>query len=243
MSYIMAKNEWEEIKKLAADFQRTQLSTSFQSRLSERNCIDLVNKLIQLNLIQVIFTCDGKEYVTPDHLQKEINDELIVSGGRVDLTDLVSILNIDFSHIESKAVDLVRESEGSISLVLGQLINDDYKNRLAEEINERLSTSGIITISELTKSYDLPADFLEEILNERLDETKYDVLTSIRPQSFTRINGVRDPTDHRTIYTHAYMDQYRHRIRGVLLALTKPTSVPSLISKYKFPDKIFNSRY
>ena len=52
-------------------------------RLSERNCIEIVKKLIGLKLIDVIFTNDGKEYLTPQRLLKEIKDELIVHGGLI----------------------------------------------------------------------------------------------------------------------------------------------------------------
>lgn len=41
-----------------------------------------MNKLIELKLLEVYFTTDGKEYVTPEHLLKEIKDELFVQGGR-----------------------------------------------------------------------------------------------------------------------------------------------------------------
>lgn len=51
-------------------------------RLSERNCIEIVKKLIECKLIEVIFTNDGKEYLTPARLLKEIKDELLVHGGK-----------------------------------------------------------------------------------------------------------------------------------------------------------------
>lgn len=51
-------------------------------RLSERNCIEIITKLIEINLLDVIFTTDGKEYITPQYLIKEIKDELYVSGGK-----------------------------------------------------------------------------------------------------------------------------------------------------------------
>lgn len=62
---------WEEVKRLAADFQRAQLTSSVQ-RLSDRNCIEIVKKLISMKLIDVVFTTSGKEYITPQHLHKEI---------------------------------------------------------------------------------------------------------------------------------------------------------------------------
>ena len=73
--------DWEEIKRLAADFQRAQLSSTAH-KLSERNCIEIVQKLIGLGLVEVIYTTDGKEYLTPQQLEREIKDELFVHGGK-----------------------------------------------------------------------------------------------------------------------------------------------------------------
>lgn len=50
-------------------------------RLTERNCIEIVNRLIELKLLDVVYTSDGKEYITPQQLVKEIQDELYVHGG------------------------------------------------------------------------------------------------------------------------------------------------------------------
>jgi hypothetical protein len=43
-------SDWEEIRRLAADFQRAQLAGSAQ-KLSERNCIEIVTKLIGKNRV------------------------------------------------------------------------------------------------------------------------------------------------------------------------------------------------
>jgi hypothetical protein len=48
-------------------------------------------------------------------------------------------------------------------LVLGQLIDKTYVNRIAEEINERLLQQGQVTIGDLTRHYDLPSDFLQTV--------------------------------------------------------------------------------
>jgi hypothetical protein len=40
-----------------------------------------VNRLIELKLLDVVYTSDGKEYVTPQQLTTEIQDELYVHGG------------------------------------------------------------------------------------------------------------------------------------------------------------------
>ena len=53
------------------------------SRLSERNCIEIVQSLVELKLLEVLHTTDGKEYVTPNELAKEIREELIARGGAI----------------------------------------------------------------------------------------------------------------------------------------------------------------
>ena len=72
---------WEEVRKLAADFQRLQASSTAH-RLSERNCVEVVGRLLDMGLLEVVHTLDGKEYVTPHHLEKEVRDELTAHRGR-----------------------------------------------------------------------------------------------------------------------------------------------------------------
>lgn len=95
----MATTTWDEIKKLAADFQRVQLvENSF--KLSERNCIEIINKLVESGLLTVVHTIDGKDFLTTKQVEKEIYDELIVHEGRVNIVKLQTLLNVDISHIE-----------------------------------------------------------------------------------------------------------------------------------------------
>jgi len=72
---------WEEVRRLAADFQRLQASSTAH-RLSERNCVELVGRLLDMGLVEVVHTLDGKEYVTPHHLEKEVRDELTAHRGK-----------------------------------------------------------------------------------------------------------------------------------------------------------------
>ena len=130
--------------------------------MSERNCVEIVSKLIELRLIDVFFTNDGKEYVTPQQLVKEISEELYIHGGRINLTELVPLLNINYQTIEAKAQEIV-QSRPDVHQVTGQLIDDEYLNRVSEEINESLQLNGQIFIAELTKQYELPSDFLLQV--------------------------------------------------------------------------------
>ncbi|XP_055459240.1 E3 UFM1-protein ligase 1 [Psammomys obesus] len=215
---------WEEIRRLAADFQRAQFAEATQ-RLSERNCIEIVNKLISQKQLEVVHTLDGKEYITPAQISKEMRDELHVRGGRVNIVDLQQVINVDLTHIESRVGDIIK-SEKNVQMVLGQLIDENYLDQLSEEVNDKLQESGQVTISELCKTYDLPGDFLTQALTQRLGRI---------------INGHIDLDNRGVIFTEAFVARHKARIRGLFSAITRPTAVNSLISKYGFQEQLLYS--
>nr|BAB25395.1 unnamed protein product [Mus musculus] len=215
---------WEEIRRLAADFQRAQFAESTQ-RLSERNCIEIVNKLISQKQLEVVHTLDGKEYITPAQISKEMRDELHVRGGRVNIVDLQQVINVDLTHIESRVSDIIK-SEKHVQMVLGQLIDENYLDQLSEEVNDKLQESGQVTVSELCKAYDLPGDFLTQALTQRLGRI---------------INGHLDLDNRGVIFTEAFVARHKARIRGLFSAITRPTPVNSLVSKYGFQEQLLYS--
>ena len=76
----MAAAEQDDVNALRTLFQKVQESATAH-KLSERNCIEIINKLTSLGLLEVIYTTDGREYLTPQQLEREIRDEVIVNGG------------------------------------------------------------------------------------------------------------------------------------------------------------------
>lgn len=58
---------------------------------------------------------------------------------------------MNLTHIENKVSDIIK-TEKHVQLVLGQLIDENHLNRLAEEVNNKLQESGQVTISELCKT-------------------------------------------------------------------------------------------
>nr|XP_045606783.1 E3 UFM1-protein ligase 1-like [Procambarus clarkii] len=218
----MSSADWEEVKRLAADFQRAQLASTVQ-KLSERNCIEIINKLVELNLLDIYHTNDGKEYITPAQLTKEIQDEIFLHGGRVNLVDLVDVLSVDHSVIEKRA-SILAHSDSSICFVLGQLITHDYLDVIAEEINEKLQQEGSTTIADLVKQYELPGDFMLEVVVERLG---------------TIIHGQQDTHDRTVIFTDAFVARHKAHVRGVLCAITRPTQVSVIIMQHGFQQRLF----
>lgn len=132
---------------------------------------------------------------------------------------------MDLTHIENRIGDIVK-SEKHVQLVLGQLIDENYLDRLAEEVNDKLQESGQVTISELCKTYDLPGNFLTQALTQRLGRI---------------INGHIDLDNRGVIFTEAFVARHKARIRGLFSAITRPTAVNSLISKYGFQEQLLYS--
>ena len=58
-----------------------------QVRLSERNIVELVNKLKQLGLLgdDLLYTTNGKEYVTRERAEAEVRGAVRGAGGRIPL--------------------------------------------------------------------------------------------------------------------------------------------------------------
>ncbi|XP_075226731.1 UFM1 specific ligase 1 [Lycorma delicatula] len=210
----MSSGDWDEVKRLAADFQRAQLSSTAQ-RLTERNCVEIITKLIELKLLDVIFTTDGKEYITPQQLSKEIKDELYMHGGRINLVELARILNVDLNYVTVKAIEIERSDSG-ISLVLGQLIDRSYTQHVADEINDYLSAHGHVTIGDLTRQYDLPTDFLQSLVEKNLGKT---------------IHAKQDKQDQRLFFTEAFVTRNKCIVRGALAAITQPTPVTAILNQ------------
>lgn len=182
--------------------------------------------LLEKGLIDLVFTTDGKEYLTHDHLRREIEDELYVNGGRINLVELSKVLCVDLQKIQPVA-DLIAQEDAKVTLILGQLVSSDYIIRIATEINERLNQNGEINVSELTGAYDLPSDFLlHEVVEKNLGRI---------------IFGKQDSSNPRLLYTSAFISRCKAKIRGALAGITKPTPLTAILSQTGIQERIFFS--
>jgi hypothetical protein len=191
--------------------------------LSERNCVEILMKLIARGNLQVYFTLDGREYVTPAKLETEIKNELQLRGGRINILDLEPLLNIDSRQISAKVEELVSRYH-HLHLVQGELISDSYLDKVAEEINESLQVYTQLTLVELAERFALPQEYLAKNIRKRLG-------TIIK-------DGILEED---ILYTKTFLLRYKARIRGLLSAVTKPISIPHLLMQHQLHKKIFDS--
>jgi hypothetical protein len=81
----------------------------------------------------------------------------------MNLVDLAHALNVDLSHIEARAHDLLRSNQSGCSIILGQLLHSSYLQQLASQINDTLQQDGTLNVGDLTRQFDLPGDYLQSV--------------------------------------------------------------------------------
>ncbi|OVA03560.1 E3 UFM1-protein ligase 1 [Macleaya cordata] len=196
----------EELLELQRQFEFAQQEKS-SIRLSERNVVELVQKLQELNIIDfdLLHTVTGKEYITPDQLRFEMVTE-IKKSGRVSLIDLADIIGVDLYHIEKQAQNIVADDSG-LMLVQGEIITQSYWDTAAEDINERLQECSQIALAELAGQLHVGSELLATVLEPRLG-------TIVKG----RFEGGQ-------LYTPAYVARVSAMVRGAARGITVPTNL------------------
>ncbi|CAF3911758.1 unnamed protein product, partial [Adineta steineri] len=219
----MADVTWDEIRNLRADFLNLQL-TETANKLSERNCVELIGLLVKEGLLNVIYTTDGKDIITEQRLIREILDEIYANGGRINIVDLAQHLRIDLTYIEGKIGDVCKE-DPTLQFTLGQFISADYTNRLVEEINDMLVERGLIPFSELIRQFDLPTEYLNSIVTNRIIGST--------------LNGIKFESG--TLYTENYVRLQQNILIGCLQAAFLPVRVNEIIKTTRVNENLIQS--
>ena len=202
---------WAEVRQLQEELYNVQLEAT-KNKLSERNCVAVIQRLINLGWLEVVYSCDGKEYITPKQLEKDILDELYVCGGRVAMTDLAQTLNVDYSHVEKKVNELLSH-DTKLSIHYGELISKQFFDNLAIEINETLQETGLLPLTQLSREVSLPVSTLAKELVPRVGDL---------------IIGTYDKkTD--TLFTTAFVDRQAAKLRGACSAATRPVHLGKIM--------------
>uniref|UniRef100_A0A1I7YS91 E3 UFM1-protein ligase 1 homolog n=2 Tax=Steinernema glaseri TaxID=37863 RepID=A0A1I7YS91_9BILA len=212
---------WADIKKLAADLQRVQL-TEGAKKLSENNCIEVVHKLMSAKLLDLIFTTDGKEYITKKHLVTEIRNECLAHDGRAPIGDIAAALHVEFGQIEAQINDVVAE-DPDFFVCNGELISSDYIRKLSLELDAKLKELGSISLQHLTKTMHIPT----EVLNNH-----------ILPNIGSTIDAVQYGD---MLYTSTYLRAQRNALRAVLSALTRVTQLSRIQQHLNLSPSLFSS--
>jgi len=204
----------DEIYALQAALAKAQLADTAH-RISERNAVEIVLKLMELKKVQLLFTKSGREYVTPAHVVEELDMELVAAGGRVTLTDVAPLLGLDLTHVEVAAKTLLAKKGKKLTEVAGQVVADYYLDSIVEEINETLQQAGSVALLDLAQRYALPADMMRAAIEQRMGP-----------------GGVQGYVEDGQLYTATFIEQHQARTRGVMRGLVRPTPLRALIQRH-----------
>ncbi|KAJ8751528.1 hypothetical protein K2173_016760 [Erythroxylum novogranatense] len=199
----------EELLELQRQFEFAQQAKS-SIRLSERNVVELVQKLKELHIIDfdLLHTISGKEYITPEQLRQEIAAE-INKLGRVSVIDLTDITGVDLYHVEKQA-QLVVSNDPGLMLVQGEIISQSYWDNVAEDINDRLQECNQIAVAELAAQLNVGSELITSMLDSRLG---------------TLVKGRLESGQ---LYTPAYVARVSAMVRGASRGITVPTNLSAL---------------
>eukprot|EP00026_Physarum_polycephalum_P004173 Phypoly_transcript_04190.p1 GENE.Phypoly_transcript_04190~~Phypoly_transcript_04190.p1 ORF type:complete len:732 (+),score=177.63 Phypoly_transcript_04190:129-2198(+) len=177
-------------------------------------------KLVNAKMLEVIFTNDGKQYLTPKQLELEIQDEILRSGGRINVIDLPPLLNVDSSHVEKK-VETILSQDKDLTLVDGEIISSFYADRIVAEISEGLAESGQVVTQTLGARFGLGTAFLEKILTKKIASGKLKAHLQ---------NGI--------LYTNVFVERHKAKVRGLFSAATRPVHLKTVIDKYGLQEDL-----
>ncbi|KAL4326849.1 hypothetical protein S245_042327 [Arachis hypogaea] len=201
----------EELLELQRQFQFAQQAKS-SIRLSERNVVELIQKLQQLQIIdfELLHTVSGKEYITLDQLRNEMVSE-VRKLGRVSVIDLADTTGVDLYYVEKQAQRIVAD-HAEFMLNQGEIMSESYWDSVAEEVNERLQECSQIALTELAAQLNVGLDLVASMLEPRLG-------TMVKG----RLEGGQ-------LYTPAYVARMNAMVRGAARGITVPTNLTVLWS-------------
>lgn len=201
----------DELLELQRQFEFAQQAKS-SIRLSDRNVVELVQKLQQLQFIdfELLHTASGKEYITLDQLRNEMVAE-VKKLGRISVIDLADVTGVDLYYVEKLAQSIVTD-HAELMLNQGEIITESYWDSIAEEINERLQECSQIALTELAAQLNVGLDLIASILEPRLG-------TIVKG----RLEGGQ-------LYTPAYVARVSAMVRGAARGITVPTNLTVLWS-------------
>ncbi|CAI5970291.1 unnamed protein product [Closterium sp. NIES-65] len=204
----------EELLLLQQQFQAAQ-EVKAATRLSERNVVELVSKLSAMGLLgdDLLYSLNGKEYITQERLQQEVEEE-VRRRGRVSLVDLGTLLNVDLFYCERAAKNILENAKTQeqpwVQLVQGELITHDYWDGVADEVDAALQESGQVAVSDLAMRFNVGAELMASILSSRLG---------------SRIHGTMSGGQ---LFTGAHMARMRAAVRGAARALTEAANMADI---------------
>ncbi|ORC85518.1 uncharacterized protein TM35_000341300 [Trypanosoma theileri] len=202
----------EELSELVKKFQAIQRQ-EVPNQIGERNVVEIINVLRKKKLVDLLYTVDGKEYLTWDQLRREVVDEIIVSGGRMNAVDLPSSLNVHFTFIERVLPEVL--AEPTIRMESGELITDEYLDSTVRAAAEVLEERGFLSIADFAKTHQFTSVFAHGLLTGAVGSGR-----------------LRAVLEGGALYTPRFVRAQKVILRAALMAATRPVRIPAVVATH-----------
>eukprot|EP00758_Cryptobia_borreli_P014826 Tbor_TRINITY_DN5963_c0_g3::TRINITY_DN5963_c0_g3_i2::g.19296::m.19296 len=136
-------------------------------KLNDRNVVDILRLLRTRNITDIVYTTSGKEYLTRNQVLREVQDEIELSGGRINIIDLPNLIQVDFLTVERAVVEL-REQDTRIRVIDGEIITPSYVSFIVRDAASWLKENGCLSVSEFAKKHQLSSAFTIQILTDHI---------------------------------------------------------------------------
>ncbi|KAA6397180.1 MAG: putative E3 UFM1-protein ligase 1, partial [Streblomastix strix] len=205
-------------ERLQAQLKQLQQEKPSRFRLPDVAVIELVHNIKNLGIVDLIYTMDGREYLTPARLQEEIVREVLTHGGRVSTVDLPALLNVEQNSIKQACSQIKRDDIHSSNL---ELVTDFYITSMAEEVEEILRESGRLSITDIVSRFELSSHIVEQMIEKHLG----------------KIIHAKQQRDY--LVTSSYEEDIRAMVRGIFTGITSPTNITTqILPKVTIPESL-----
>lgn len=199
--------------------------------------------------LDLIFTQDGLEYVTPKQLWREIEQEIADQGGRRTIFGLGSFLGVESSHVERLVARFATtfhfasstqkiSSDSNTTLVnadssilsvstpciyfladSNELIDSSYNSKLIRSLNEQLQANGIANVNDFASQRSLPFQYIHRLLQKCLEDGN--------------LAECEYDVPNRTLVRPEFREKFYSILHAALNACTRPIAVHKLLVGWK----------
>lgn len=215
-----------DLKSLQKQLQQVQ-SKSSTFKLSERTVVEVLKKVINNRKLKINFTNNGREYVTNEKLQVEMQNLVKLNKGCISKLELSNQLDVQSNVFELQLNNFIISSSKSknyLQIIEEKLVSVSYLNSMTEKINNLLEEhNGILEISELSFIFDFSSNFIKNFLTDKTNNKE------IKANLFAT-----------RLLTDNYIELQKNKIRPILIASIQPISINTIVEEFKLDDNIVN---
>ncbi|EGR27461.1 hypothetical protein IMG5_195730, partial [Ichthyophthirius multifiliis] len=210
----------DEILELQRQLAQIQEQTT-QNKFSDRVIVDLINKLIQEYNLTLIYSSDGQEYMTPEHLDNQIQQLTQEKG----VQTLQTIHNYQMLILKQSKV---------VYLKYQRKTNENSQDQKTKQQQVHIQTKYVkiqmkiyskdrkYCLQKQAKIYNLTMQFIKDQLQSRIDQRIIDG---------NIVGGEK-------ICTSTFQLLMKAKLRGSLRAATKPIVLGNLSKEFGIENKV-----